>query len=161
RDIQEKLLANLGRFWANESNQEQKLEALRVCEVCLARMGRPADETARQIVRPLDELFPNKQWPLHRELVQLLIALEAPGIVKKTLDLRDAAATQEEQLHYMVALRNARNGWSPDERRRYFAWFRVPSATVDPGPGHTGSDNDFIKRSNRHSAETIQWFKDV
>ncbi len=160
-DLQDKLLESLDRFGPDDFAEDQKLEALRVCEVCFARMGGPSQNTARDVIKSLDDLFPSKSWPLNRELSQLLIALETPGIVKKTLDLRDAAATQEEQLHYMVALRNARTGWSIEDRQRYFSWFRSRPPTQDGGPTYPGGASYFISRNTRHSSETIQWFKDV
>jgi len=161
RDLQDKLLESLGRYWPKDLGPEQSLEAMRVCEVCVARMGRPTAGTAGDLIKSLDSLFPDRSWPLNRELSQLLIALDAPGIVKKALDLRDAATTQEEQLHYMVALRNARNGWSLGDRRRYFAWLSNRPATEDGGPTYPGGASYFVSRNTRHPDETVQWFQDV
>jgi len=161
REVQTKLLTALGRFPADELNEVEKLEALRVIQVCLSRMGRPEDEVARDVAKALDVLYPAKSWPLNRELCSLLIALESPGVVKKTLDLRDAAATQEEQLHYMVQLRNVKSDWSLDERKRYFAWFQNRPKTEDGGPTYPGGSSYFISRNTKHPSETVQWFKDV
>ncbi|HEU0010329.1 MAG TPA: c-type cytochrome, partial [Verrucomicrobiae bacterium] len=161
REVQDDLLTALGRYWPGDLDDEQKLEALRVCQVALARMGRPGDSAIRDTTKSVDPLYPAKSWALNRELSQLLIYLEAPGVVKRTLDLRDAAATQEEQLHYMVALRNPKSGWSMDERKRYFAWFRSRPKTEDGGPTYPGGSSYFISRNTRHSDELLQWFKDV
>jgi putative heme-binding domain-containing protein len=124
-------------------------------------MGRPGDKAINDITKSVDPLYPAKSWALNRELSQLLIYLEAPGVVRRTLDLRDAAATQEEQLHYMVALRNANSGWSMDERKRYFAWFGNRPKTEDGGPTYPGGSGYFISRNTRHSDELLQWFRDV
>jgi putative heme-binding domain-containing protein len=161
RDAQVKLLTALEKFPADDLNDQEKLEALRVIEVCLARMGRPDDEVIRDLAKALDPLFPARSWPLNRELSQLLIHLDVPGVVKKSLDLRDAAATQEEQIHYMVALRNVKSGWSLDERKRYFAWFQNRPKTQDGGPTYPGGSSYFISRNTKHPDETVQWFKDV
>jgi putative heme-binding domain-containing protein len=161
RGVQEKLLTALEKFPADDLNEPEKLEALRVIEVCLARMGRPADDVARDVAKAIEPLYPARSWPLNRELSQLLIYLDSPGIVKKTLDLRDAAATQEEQIHYMVALRNVKAGWTHDERKRYFAWFQNRPKTEDGGLANPGSSTYFASRSIRHPEETVQWFKDV
>jgi putative heme-binding domain-containing protein len=161
RDGQEKLLTALEKFPADELSDSEKLEALRVIEVCFARMGRPEDDVARDVAKALEPLLPDKGWPLNRELSQLLIYLDAPGTVKKTLDLRDAAATQEEQIHYMVALRNVKTGWTLDERKRYFAWFQNRPRTEDGGPTYPGGSSYFISRNTKHPEETVQWFKDV
>lgn len=141
RDVLEKLMTSLGQFPPDDLNEGQKLEALRVLEVAFARLGKPEGDALRDVTAALNALYPAKSWPLNRELVNLLVFLGSEDVVKKTLDLRDAAATQEEQIHYMVSLRNVKSGWSLDERKRYFAWFQ--------------------NRKKDHSAETVQWFKDV
>ena len=161
KEVQQELLAALGRYWPDELDNEQKLEALRVCQVAFSRMGRPGDDVSKDIVKSVDPLYPARTWELNRELSQLLIYLEAPGVVKRTLALRDAAATQEEQVHYMVALRNAKSGWSMDERKRYFGWFVNRPKTEDGGPTYPGGASYFISRNTRHSDELLQWFKDV
>jgi putative heme-binding domain-containing protein len=161
KEIQEELLEALGRHWPDELDADEKVEALRVCEVCIARMGLPGESVVADIISKTAPLYPAKTWRLNRELSQILIALNAPGVVKKTLDLRDASTTQEEQVHYMVALRNIKTGWSLDERRRYFAWFRDRPKTEDGGPTYPGGSSYFISRNTRHSDEMVQWFKDV
>jgi putative heme-binding domain-containing protein len=161
RDVQVKLLTALEKFPAEDLAEQEKLEALRVIQVCFARMGRPEDDVARDVAKALDPLYPAQSWPLNRELSQLLIHLDAPGVVKKTLDLRDAAATQEEQIHYMVALRNVKSGWTLEERKRYLAWFQNRPKTEDGGPTYPGGASYFISRNTQHPAETVQWFKDV
>jgi putative heme-binding domain-containing protein len=161
REVQTKLLTALGRFPADELNEAEKLDALRVIEVCLSRMGRPEGDVARDLAKALEPLYPAGSWPLNRELSQLLIYLNAPDVVKKTLDLRDAAATQEEQLHYMVSLRTVKTGWTLPERQRYFAWFQNRPKTEDGGPTYPGGSSYFISRNTKHPAEMVQWFKDV
>lgn len=151
------LLESLGRHWPDDLNDDQKLQALRICEVSFARMGVPTGDTARDVVASLRKVFPAtgaNRWPLNRELSQLLVALEAPEMPAALLDLRDQAATQEEQLHYMVTLRMAKSDWTPTLRRRYLAWFAKPGS-ADATLASLG------KRSTAHTAETLQWFKDV
>jgi len=161
RDVQVKLLTALEKFPASELNEQEKLEALRVIQVCFARMGRPGDDVLRDVAKALEPLYPAKSWPLNRELSQLLIYLDSPGVVKATLDLRDSAATQEEQIYYMVALRNVKSGWTLDERKRYFAWFQNRPKTEDGGPTYPGGASYFISRNTKHPVELVQWFKDV
>lgn len=156
RDVQEKLLTALGQFPADDLTEAEKLDALRLMQVSFSRMGLPEGDVAADVIKALDVLYPAKSWPLNRELSSLLIALNAPDVVKKTLDLRDAAATQEEQFHYMVELRNTKTGWTLDERKRYFAWFQKPTATETSSFVHA-----VVTRNTKHSDETVQWFKDV
>jgi putative heme-binding domain-containing protein len=76
-------------------------------------------------------------------LCQLLVYLEAPEVVAKTLTLLDSAQTQEEQICYIVALRNLKTGWTLEQRRHYFGWFN----TGREGIGHP--------------LDTFKWFADV
>ena len=108
-----------------------------------ARQGRPADDLVKLAIEKLDRQFPAKSWPLNRELSQLLISLEAPGVVAKTLDLLVNAQLQEEQIHYLISLRNLKPGWTMDQHAAYFGWFNGD------------------RKSVRHSAETLNWFADA
>ena len=56
------------------------------------------------------------------------------------------AETQEEQLHYLVALRNAREGWTLDQRKQYFSWFKSPAGNGDAGTGQSRG-NTFVASS--------------
>jgi hypothetical protein len=98
---------------------------------------------------------------MNREVSQILVALDSPGVVKKTLDLIAKAETQEEQLHYIVALRKAKSGWTIEDRKRYFSWFKNRSAGQDAGPTYPAGGNYFINASARHPAEFEKWFTDV
>src|SRR3989441_5886619 len=143
KETQAELLKALGKFPLDTLNEEQKLEKLRVIEVSLARQGRPSDDLVKLAIEKLDRQVPARSWPLNRELSQLLIYLEAPGVVAKTLDLLANAQLQEEQIHYLISLRNLKPGWTMDQHAAYFGWFNGD------------------RKSVRHSAETLKWFADV
>ena len=54
----------------------------------------------------------------------LLVYLEAPGAVARTLKLLETSPVQEEQIWCAYVLRTATTGWaSLDERKAYFEWF--------------------------------------
>jgi putative heme-binding domain-containing protein len=142
-EAQRDLLKALARFPLDGLPEEQKLEKLRLIEVSFARHGKPDPELVRLAIEKLDRQYPAASWPLNRELSQLLIFLEAPGVVGKTLDLIDRAETQEEQIHYLAALRNLKPGWTLEQRRRYFSWFNGD------------------RRILHHPPETLKWFADV
>ncbi len=142
-ETQRDLLKALGKFPLDRLTEEQKLTKLRVIEVCFARQGRPEADLAKLAIEKLDRQYPAESWPLNKELSQLLIYLEAPGVVTKTLDLLASAPTQEEQIHYIISLRNLKSGWTMEQRKTCFSWFN--------------RDRKF----DRHSSETIGWFADV
>jgi putative heme-binding domain-containing protein len=138
------LLNALAKFpLAQLKSESQQLEKLRVIEVALSRMGKPAPELAEPLIAELSPLYPAGSVPLNRELCQVLLTLNAPGTIDRTLKLAAAAPTQEEQLNYIVALRTISEGWTPELRRQYFKWWT-------------------IKRSpTQHPETTLQWFADA
>jgi putative heme-binding domain-containing protein len=155
KETQNELFEALGKTWDNCESEEQKLDALRVAQVAFARMGHPKQEVAEGTIKSLDAIYPAKSVALNRELCQMLIYLEAPGVVKKTLELLAKADTQEEQITYVFALRTMKQGWTMDDRKAYFSWFNKPSGTADDSASRT------VVRNTKHSAQTVQWFKDV
>jgi len=135
-------LKTLTRWPLDTLDEDLFLTKLRVISVAFARHGIP--EAMRPLaIEKLGRQYPAASWPKNRELSQILVALGDPEAVLKTLDLRDAAATQEEQLHYTATLRGMKAGWTPELRQRYFAWFRTPS------------------RAGVHPAKVVTWFNDV
>ncbi len=157
---QPELLDALKKFPTASLPEEQQLMKLRVIEVSFARQGRPADEFVKLGIERLSPLYPAKSWPMNRQLSQILIYLDAPGVVKRTLELVAQAKTQEEQLLYIVALRKAKT-WTLDERKAWFSWFKNRSAGQDAGATYPAGGNYFINASTKHPAEFDQWFTDV
>lgn len=137
------VLEALGRLPVSQMSEAQMLEALRVLGLVFIRMGRPAPDVADEVIRALNPLYPAKSERLNRELSQLLIYLEAPGVLERTLALMEAAPTQEEQIHYLFHLRTLKRGWTLDQRRRYFGWFNQNRAGL------------------LHPPELVKWFRDV
>ena len=101
----------------------ERLDAVRVLQLAFIRGGAP-DATARtRVLDWLDARYPSGSFPLDRELVQVLVYLEADKVIGRTLRLLAQSAVQEEQMHYAFVLRNVKSGWSAAERERYFRWF--------------------------------------
>ena len=142
-NLQDRLLESLDRLPWHDFTEEQKLEGLRVLELAFIRMGRPSPETARDVVERLNPSYPASSPRLNRELCQILIYLQAPDVVKKSLQLLASAPTQEEQLVYIFHLRTLKTGWTMDDRRFYFSWFNRDRA------------------ADQHPAEVEQWFADA
>ncbi len=117
------LLRALGRWPLDTLPDDLFLLKLRTIEVSVARHGLPEPALQKLAIDKLGRQFPGRSWPINRELVQLLVAFGAPDVVARALDLRDTAATLPEAVHYQAVLRLAREGWTTDLRKRYFAWF--------------------------------------
>ena len=144
-DAQSDLFKSLSKFPMVSLPHALQMEKLRVIEVSLSRHGKPSDDTAKQIIDELDPLYPAdlEHQGLNRELAQVLLALEAPDAVAKTVKLLSEAFTQEEQTAYVLDLRTIKSGWTPQLRREYFAWWTKDPTKVE------------------HSARLLQWFEEV
>ncbi len=143
-DGQGELVKALARFpFSQLKDEAQQLEKLRVIEVSISRQGKPAVELAAPIIAELSPLYPAKSIPLNRELCQILLALDAPDTIARTLKLLAAAPTQEEQVSYIVPLRTITTGWTPELRRQYFAWWPQD------------------RKSAGHPETSLKWFADA
>jgi putative heme-binding domain-containing protein len=125
---------------------------LRACSLVFLRLGEPSPELAKQLLAKLDGAFPTKANMADRELANLLIYLKSPTIVAKAVeqmytarDPQEEALTEDhlkrgggygtviaamqkepshkQQIHYAFNLRHATEGWTPELRDKYFAWF--------------------------------------
>lgn len=125
---QGKLFEALGRLKGAELDEEQTLDALRVLGLSFIRQGKPDADVRTRIAGYLDSLYPTKSPRVNRELCQLLVYLDAPGVVAKSLALLAEAPRQEEQLQYAFPLRLMRTGWTSELREKYFRWFSQTAA---------------------------------
>lgn len=116
----ERILQRLVQIPFDKLGEEAALVAIRTVEICLQRIERPDPRLAAPVVQRLDRLFPDGSMVVNRELARLLAALGATGVVPRTMTLLDRAASQEERMHFLFVLRNVRDGWTPEARRRYF-----------------------------------------
>ena len=155
KSTQRELLTSLGRAGNEQLSEDQSLEALRVLEVALIRMGRPDDEFREGILNALAPLYPSASWRLNRELSQLEIYLEAPDVVSKTMALLDAATTLEEQIHYVFHLRTLKSGWSMEQRRQYFYWLNRVAA----GGAHPPELIEWFHQADREYANGVSFDK--
>jgi putative heme-binding domain-containing protein len=151
-ELQGRLLLALGNLKGAKLPLSQQLAALRALELILTRLGKPEADVCAKIAESLDAVYPAEDPMINRELCQLLVAVDSPKVVSKTLGLmatakddftevasdavlsrndgyanaaRAAAGSRPnaQQISYMAALRNATAGWTPEHRRTYFSWF--------------------------------------
>jgi putative heme-binding domain-containing protein len=166
KECQRDLLMALKKFPMDSLPLDQKLEKLRIVELSFIRQGKPAPDLAKLAIEKLGALYPSDNEYMNRELSQLLIYLEAPDVVTKTLKLLDQAKTQEEQAHYIFYLRNLPTGWTLEQRKHYFDWFRFAQeatkgeVTYPKGSPYNVWANQ-AKARERHPAELLNWFKEA
>ncbi len=150
-ELQKQMLKALSGVNSDISLSHQ-LAALRALQLILIRLGKPDAETCSKMAEVLDAKFPTENPQLNRELCQILVAIDSPQVVSKTLALmatakddfqevatdavlsrndgyanaaRAAAGSRPnaQQIDYMFALRNATAGWTPEHRKTFFSWF--------------------------------------
>jgi putative heme-binding domain-containing protein len=101
----------------------QRLDLLRTYQLVFIRLGNGTEEGRKSVLAKFDTLYPNPNTRLNLELERILVYLEAPGVVKRTLDLLAKAPTQEEQIALVFALMELKADWTPETRKEYFNWF--------------------------------------
>ena len=148
REDQGPLLQSLSRWTLSSLDETDYLIKLRVIGVSFSRHGIP-DAIRPRALEKLSTQFPTGSKAKDLELLALLAALNAPDVVAKTLPLRDAAATQEDQMAYQAPLRVVTAGWTPELRQRYFQWFGRPK------------EDPMANRSTAFPHQMIQWFTQV
>ena len=128
KTLQPQLVASLSRIKIASLEEPQRLGLLRAYGLAGLRMGRPSGEVRQKILAHIDPLFPSASTHMNRELAQLLIYLDAPRVVPRTLELLEAARTQHDRLHYALLLRKQTNGWTREGRKVYFESFNAAAA---------------------------------
>ncbi len=127
------IIARLCDRLSGKLDEPRALDAARVLQLALIRLGTPDLPTARKAIETLSRIYPAPSEKLNRELGQILVYLDAPDVLPKTLALMAAAPTQEEQMHHAFVLRNVKHGWTSAQRRAYFEWFQKALAEYHGG----------------------------
>jgi putative heme-binding domain-containing protein len=122
--VQGRIVEALGRVDWNEASVRDRLSLLRAYGLAFARMGEPDAATRSAVLERLDSHFPANSRALNHELAAVLIYLQAPQVAARTLELLLASQTQEDQVQYALVLCTLKSGWTLDERRAYFSWFK-------------------------------------
>jgi putative heme-binding domain-containing protein len=123
-DLERNVIEALGRIDPSKLTVEQMVEGCRALELTFTRLGRPADDSCREMANAIEQQFPSKSRELNSMLVELLVYLQSPTIAPKAMELLASAPTQEEQLDIVKSLRMLNAGWTPALRREYFQWFQ-------------------------------------
>jgi putative heme-binding domain-containing protein len=159
-----KLTAALLEMDAASLTESQLLGYLRAWQLNLIRLGKPEGGTREKVVAKLDAILPAKSANANVELVNLLVALEAPSVIEKALTLIENPGAPEipdwaelvtrnqgygrsiqamlddyppiRGIAFAFALRNQKSGWTLDQRRRYFTFLNA--AAKHPGGASFG-----------------------
>ncbi|MGB7325101.1 MAG: family 16 glycoside hydrolase, partial [Rubripirellula sp.] len=143
----EPLIASLLELEPGKLDDSQLLGLLRAYALTFIRLGQPTAQRD-QVIAALDPHFPHANKDVNTELVRVLVYLDAPSVIEKTIPLlADAQPTPPawatsidftsnprygprvqtmlanqppaNELNYAFMLRNVRDGWTMDQLRRY------------------------------------------
>lgn len=164
-------LEDLGRLDPRRLTEAQLLVWLRAHQWALIERADTTAAWRERLIARLDALYPHTSAAVNTELVILLVHLEAPGVIERSLDLMDAAPNEAprgfadhiarnpqygetiaalianppptEAMRFAFALRQLANGWTFATRERYFTWLQA--ARVSSGGVSFGGFLDFIE----------------
>ena len=132
-----------------DQTEDVQLDYLRALSLVFIRLGAPDDATRQKFIDKLDPLYPSsKSINVNKELCQVLVYLQSPTVVAKTVALlqRPSGEVEEDlgavlsrnagyggaikamlanqpdkpRIAYALALRNAKAGWTMEHRKVYF-----------------------------------------
>jgi putative heme-binding domain-containing protein len=139
-------------------SESQQIDLLRAFELVILRMGIPNIGTKNVLIEHLSSRYPAKSNNLNRSLSKILVYLEAPGVVEKTLTLlrtaKDDPAEKTASESSDLILRNPQYGMDiagmlskvPPAQQTYYATVLSEAET-----GWTKEFHD----------EYFKWFKDA
>lgn len=158
-------LNTLGQIEYASLSQHDGLALLRAYALAFIRLGAPNDQWKQRLIERFDAVYPSKTYQENAELVQLLVYLEAPSVVEKTLALMDSLGKDSvpdwgelaarnahyggtvkammdnmppvRGIHFAFVLRNVKQGWTLDQRRKYFSFF-IEAAKHPGGASYPG-----------------------
>ncbi len=132
-------------------SETEKLELLRAYSLLFVRQGEPAIGLRSQLASQLDAFYPSRSSNLNRELCQMLVYLNSPTVIAKTLKLMEPGQSESneveipdvltrnrgyggtvasmlvnmpnlDQVHFALCLRNMKFGWTLEQRRQFIEW---------------------------------------
>lgn len=119
---QQRILIHLAELPWTEMDASQWLLPLRTIQLAIIRQGEPAEPLRQQLVTRLTPLFPQQNFAANWLLQELLVKLQAPEIRSRSLDLLEAAGTQEEQIQYAKTLSQISEPWDVASAKRVLKW---------------------------------------
>ena len=156
RGLQVRMINALMNINYNLLPESQQIDVLRAYELIISRMGKPYDAEKIKLSTYLNQFYPAKSNELNRSFSKILVALDDPNVVQKTLALLESAANDvddqktfmqssdlilrnpqygldiagmlaktppAQQIYYITALSEAKNGWTSELREKYFKWY--------------------------------------
>ena len=115
QDLKDQMLRALMTIDYGQLSQKEQQDLLRAVELVLYRKGDPTPNVKAQLIAYLDPFYPASTNNLNRSLSKILVHLEAPQAVPKTLALLESAKDESSEQETVTAssdliLRNPQYG---------------------------------------------------
>jgi len=131
QSLQPEILTSLARFDFPALSLDEQAWYLRILTISASRHGMFPPEAAAKLIATLEPALPSPDRRVNEGIVALCAALKSLSFIPPTLDLLEAARTQEEQVIYVRALVASAPvaAWTPALRERFLnlALDRVPN----------------------------------
>jgi putative heme-binding domain-containing protein len=179
KNQQPKILAALNQLDFKNMEAKQFLAALRAYQLAFTRLNKPSAADIAAVIGTLNGSYPHEDNFVNRELSQILLYLNAPGAVSKTVQLvmnatdiqekilddkvlqrndnyaKAAQRTEQfrpnvQQFALAFSLRSVKEGWSDADYASYFSWF--PRAKTWQGGNSYGA---FIENSRKQALANV------
>ena len=85
------LLKALSAIDFSKISESKQLDALRAIELILIRLGKPTGELKNELIALLDKQYPAATNNLNRSLSKIMVFIDAPTVVAKTMELMKLA----------------------------------------------------------------------
>ncbi|MDQ3290168.1 MAG: c-type cytochrome, partial [Bacteroidota bacterium] len=89
--LKNRLLTNLTKVNYSPLSESQQLDLLRAIELTLSRMGKPDGSMSARLESYLNAHYPAPNNELNRMMSKILVYIDSPTVVAKTMDLYDQA----------------------------------------------------------------------
>ena len=151
-NLRDKLAERLLSLKFADLGEQQQLEYLRAVALVFIRLGDPSPAVRQAFAGSLEVHYPAKSPAMNRELVQMLVYLNSPKVIAKTLKMLQPGEQTEvavdipevlarnsgyggtiakmlanqvnlDHMNYAFTLRNMKYGWTLEQRREYLAWY--------------------------------------
>ncbi len=116
----------MSRLTWNELSKFQQLHMLRNLGLMMVRMVKKDEPPSPELLALISKVggaYPANDAELDREFSRVLIAAGVPDAIEKTLLVLKNAETQQQQIHFALALAAAKTEWTRSQREEYFQWF--------------------------------------
>ncbi|NNE00177.1 MAG: c-type cytochrome [Pirellulaceae bacterium] len=164
-ELQELLVEKLLQLDVGKLPDAQKLGLFRAYSLAFIRLAPVLDSQREPIATQIDSLFPSTNQDINTEWVRLSVYLQTPDVIERVLqqieNRPDPVPPQwaelisrndrygapiaklmetpppSNEIGYAFMLRNLRNGWTLEQRKRYFE-FLAAAAKFPGGNSYTG-----------------------